>query len=54
MKLFISLALVVAPVLAHAQDKKDEPKKAEELLKDALAQAKEGKKRVLLSFGSPG
>ena len=32
----------------------DEPKKAGDLLKEALKSAKEGKKRVLLTFGGPG
>lgn len=29
-------------------------KTAKDLLQDSLAQAKEGKKRVLLTFGAPG
>jgi hypothetical protein len=54
MKLLISLALFCAPLVILAQDKKDEPKQAKDLLADALSRAKEGKKRVLLTFGAPG
>jgi hypothetical protein len=43
--------LVVALVLAWAPQ---ETKKAEDLFKDALSQAKESKKKVFLTFGSPG
>jgi hypothetical protein len=31
-----------------------EGRRAEDLLKDALVQAKESKKKVFLTFGSPG
>ena len=43
----IALLLILSPA---AQD----PKKAEDLFKDALAQAKDSKKKVFLTFGSPG
>ncbi len=42
--LLIALFLAVAPQEKTAQD----------LLKQAVQQAKEGKKRVLLTFGAPG
>jgi hypothetical protein len=47
MKLVAVALLVAAPLL-------QESKKAEELLRDALAQAKESKKKVFLTIGSPG
>jgi len=49
MKLVAIALLLAAPSFA-AQDSK----KAEDLFKDALAQAKESKKKVFLTFGSPG
>jgi len=51
MKLLIAMALFCAPFSTLGQD---EPKKAGDLLKEALKSAKEGKKRVLLTFGGPG
>ena len=45
------LAIALLRVLSPAAQ---EGKKAEDLLKDALAQAKESKKKVFLAFGSPG
>jgi hypothetical protein len=51
MKILLSFVLLSLP--AAGQDK-EEPKTAQDLLKEALATAKEGKKRVLLTFGSPG
>lgn len=58
MKLVAIALLLAAPLPAlpslgeggAAQDSK----KAEELFKEALAQAKESKKKVFLTFGSPG
>jgi len=43
----IALLLAAGPVL-------QETKKAEDLFKDALSRAKESKKKVFLTFGSPG
>lgn len=45
-------ALLALVLLAAVQDKEQPP--AEEQLADALKRAKEEKKRVLLTFGSPG
>ena len=47
MKSLLGLALIA---LTAAQ----EPKSAQDLLKDSIARAKEGKKRVLLTFGGAG
>ncbi len=43
----IALLLLSGPALQDG-------KKAEDLFKDALAQAKDSKKKVFLTFGSPG
>jgi len=48
MKPLLALALVCLPAAAQ------EPKTAKDLLKESLAKAKEGKKRVLLTFGGAG
>ena len=42
-----ALLLLSGPALQDA-------KKAEDLFKEALAQAKDSKKKVFLTFGSPG
>ena len=47
MKMVAALLLLAVPALQAER-------KAEDLLKDALAQAKESKKKVFLTFGSPG
>jgi hypothetical protein len=52
MKACLCLAILVFGALP--QDSKEDPKKAADLLREALGQAKEGKKRVFLTFGSPG
>jgi hypothetical protein len=52
MKAALGLAFLLLG--AVPQDSKDDPKKAADLLKEALGQAKEGNKRVFLTFGSPG
>jgi hypothetical protein len=44
--LAVALLLALNPV--------PQEKKAEDLFKDALAQAKDSKKKVFLTFGSPG
>ena len=51
MKILLSLAILS---LVPAQDRKEESKSAKDLLGEALQRAKEGKKRVLLTFGAPG
>ena len=43
----IALMIAWAPALQDAR-------KADDLFKDALAQAKESKRKVFLTFGSPG
>jgi hypothetical protein len=48
--LFLSLFLALPGLPAAAQ----ESKTAREQLKESLAKAKEGKKRVLLTFGGAG
>jgi len=45
--------VAIALLLAESPSLQDS-KKAEDLYKDALAQAKESKKKVFLTFGSPG
>ena len=45
---------LVAIALLLAAGTAPQEKKAEELFKEALAQAKESKKKVFLTFGSPG
>ena len=45
----VAIALLLA-VGAAPQD----PKKADDLFREALATAKESKKKVFLTFGSPG
>jgi hypothetical protein len=48
------MKLVAMALLLAAGPALQEAKKAEDLFKDALAQAKESKKKVFLTFGSPG
>jgi hypothetical protein len=49
------MALLAALLLAtSAQDPPPAPKDARELFKSALIEAKASKKRVFLTFGSPG
>jgi hypothetical protein len=48
MKLVVIALLLAAPLAGQ------DSKKAEDLFKDALAQAKESKRKVFLTFGSPG
>jgi hypothetical protein len=48
------MKLVALGLLLAAIPLAQEGKNAEDLLKDALAQAKESKKKVFLTFGSPG
>jgi hypothetical protein len=48
MKWMALALLAAAPALSQ------DTRKAEDLLKDALAQAKESKRLVFLTFGSPG
>jgi hypothetical protein len=55
----VAIALLLAaslgrPSFAKATAGRQESKKAEDLFKDALAQAKESKKKLFLTFGSPG
>jgi len=48
------MKLVAIALLLAASPALQDSKKAEDLYKDALAQAKESKKKVFLTFGSPG
>ena len=50
MKTITMLLLGLVGSTIHAQ----ETRKADEAFKDALAKAKESKKKVFLTFGSPG
>ena len=51
MKLLLALAIGCLPGAAAATAQE---KTANDLLQESLKQAKEGKKRVLLTFGAPG
>lgn len=46
--------IACALLICFALEKQDETGTAQALLKEALGKAKEGKKHVLLTFGSPG
>lgn len=48
------MKLVVAALLIAVVPGLQDAKKAEDLLKDALALAKESKRKLFLTFGSPG
>jgi len=48
------MKLVAVALLLALNPVPQDSKKAEDLFKDALAQAKESKKKVFLTFGSPG
>jgi hypothetical protein len=48
------MKLVAVALLLALNSAPQDSRKAEDLFKDALAQAKESKKKVFLTFGSPG
>ena len=48
------MKLLAAALLLTLSPGLQDDKKAEDLFKDALGQAKEAKKKVFLTFGSPG
>ena len=48
------MKLVAIALLLGWAPAAQESKKAEDLFSDALAQAKESKRKVFLTFGSPG
>jgi hypothetical protein len=48
------MKLVALALLLAASPCLQEGKKAEDLFKEALGQAKDAKKKVFLTFGSPG
>jgi hypothetical protein len=55
MRALLCLAVFALSAATHGQERIDpQPKKAQDLLDDAIKEAKEKKKRVLLTFGSPG